>query len=255
MRARYPRGAGRWPEPSARPPHPGAEQVPPSPPYQPPAPELLLCWAFARVVPHDRVCVVLAGGLDVRFPLDGSDAALRRFDDQQLSVLEGPGVDVLRTLAPVAVADLELTSRWPLLSATAPDTVFRSLAALPLVDAAGGDGRPLGVLYVARDRPTSFSAAEVRVLSPLADLLVASVLHRFDPEADPTGAGLSGVTAAYDDSLAVVTGLLSQRHGLGRQEVLARLRAAAFSRGCTVHELAGAVLAGDDVLADDADDG
>lgn len=209
----------------------------------PPGPELLVCSAVRGAVGWDRVAVVATDGLDHRLPLTGSDPVLAHWGDLQQSLAEGPGADVLTTGAAVLLDDLRAASGlWPVLRAATPEAFpVHSLAVLPLVGRRAGG--VVGVLAVARDAVVPFTEPQVGLLTALADLLAAVVVHRSASGDLFREAGDVGATSG--DEVSVVLGMLAERLGTRADEALARLRAFAFSAGSTIHEVARTVLEGE----------
>ena len=220
------------------------------------APELLVCSAVSRSLPFDLAAVIVAGDMDHRTALVGSDVRLRHFGDLQQSLGEGPGHDVLRTGAPVVVDDVRAeTSRWPLLTADG-ELPVRSLALLPL--RAGGPvgrrpGDVLGLLGAARSRVQPFTALEVRALEALAALVTQLLLDRLRrcPASLVGRDPLPRTLGFTDDDLGVSLGMVMAAVRTDRAGALTRLRARAFVRGCTVHELATEIVAGRSPAGDD----
>ncbi len=214
------------------------------------SPELQVCAAVRALVGWDRVAVVAADGLDHRMPLPGSDAVLMHWGDLQQSLAQGPGADVLATGAVVLVNDLRSgATPWTVLQAASPaDLPVRSLAVVPLL--APGDGQVVGLLSVARDAVAPFDDAQVTLLTALAALLAVVVTRRMATGSllgdRYDGDGGHGGHGGHEpgDQVAVVLGMLVERLGTSAEEALARLRAYAFSAGCTIHQAAGAVVAG-----------
>ena len=220
------------------------------------APELHVCSAVSRSVPFDLAAVVVAGDMDHRTALVGSDARLRQFGDLQQSLGEGPGQDVLRTGAPVVVTDVRAeTSRWPLLTATA-ELPVRSLALLPLrVDRPAGrsPGNALGLLGAARSWVQPFTVSELGVLEGLAALVTQLLLDRLRrcPGSLVGRDPLPRTLGFSDDDLGTSLGMVMAAVRTDRAGALTRLRARAFVRGCTVHELATEIVAGRSPAGDD----
>ena len=221
-------------------------------------PELYVCQALSRSVPFDAAAVVVATGMDSRYPLAGSDPQLRRFGDMQQTVAQGPGFDAWTVGSPVLVLDLAAeTGQWPLLDATGVDVAVRTLGLFPLLDPAVGSRRlqdaAVGLLVVARHTVAAFSPGELTVLTAASRLLAAMVVEHVPAWTGPSD-GTSGSTSADplgDDDLPVAVGVVMARLHIGRHEALARMRAHAFAHGDTLQELAARVLTGAPIALDD----
>ena len=227
--------------------------------------ELQVCALVRHAVGFDRVAVVTASDIDTRAALRGSDAVLERFCDLQQTLVQGPSLDAFQHAVPILVDDLRTTPMpWPLLGASAPaDLPVRSLAVLPLPNpplaprseivaaddsggaAMGGRRQPaLGVLIVGRDHPEPFTTTQVTALSHLAGVLATLLVHRA-----ATGE-LAEADVDPSDDLAIVVGMLEERLDTGAGEAMSKMRAHAFAAGCTIHDLARAVLGGRTPLED-----
>ncbi len=228
---------------------------------QDPPPELRVCALLREAVGWDRLVVVVARDVDTRAALRGSDPVLEGYCDLQQTLLQGPSLDAFTWGAPVLVDDLHARLPWPLLSsATPPDLPVRSVAVLPLLVPAGaptdrpgatdGPGPPgapgpaLGVLTAGRDRVDPFTQAQVSVLTHLAAVVSALLVHRA-----ATGE-LVAVDVAPNDDLAVAAGMLAEHLGTTAGEAKSRMRAHAFTSGRTLNGLARAVLDGEVAVGD-----
>jgi len=226
-----------------------------------PPPELQVCALVREAVGWDRLVVVVARDVDTRAALRGSDAVLEGYCDLQQTLLQGPSLDAFTWGAPVVVDDLRARLPWPLLSsATPPDLPVRSVAVLPLLVPAGTPTDPadppvqpdpsdppgpaLGVLTAGRDRVDPFTRAQVSVLTHLAAVVSALLVHRA-----ATGE-LVAVDVAPNDDLAVAAGMLAEHLGATAGEAKSRLRAHAFTSGRTLNGLARAVLDGEVAVGD-----
>jgi hypothetical protein len=213
------------------------------------APELWLCSAVSRTVPFDRAAVVASTDPVGQTVLVGSDPELRAFGELQQSLDEGPGIELFRTAAAVVLPDLHATgTRWPILASSGlADVPVRSLMLLPLSrpSVAGPAGPLLGFVTCGRTRVEPFTAPEVAVLARMAGLVREMVVRRLgglaasmDGEVDGAALGLE------DDDLPMATGMVMARNRTDPAGALTGLRAEAFLRGCTIHELARDIVAG-----------
>ena len=217
-------------------------------PAGPSAPELHVCSAVSRSFPFDLAAVLVAGDMDHRTALVGSDPRLRHFGDLQQSLGEGPGQDVFSTGEPVVVDDVPTeTGRWPVLLA-AGESPLRSLALLPLHargPARRRAGDVLGLLAAGRTWVQPFASTEVAVLERTAALVTAMLLERSRRAPESLAARHpADVLGLDDDDLSTALGMVMAAARTDRAGALTRLRARAFVRGCTVHELATEIVAG-----------
>ncbi|MEO7195507.1 MAG: GAF domain-containing protein, partial [Pseudonocardiaceae bacterium] len=112
-----------------------------------------LCQAAAARLPVSGVAVSVRGELMVSEVLCATGGLSRELEElQQLTVGEGPSLEVLASGASVLVGELDcapVQARWPLFAAAAVEAGARALFALPLrVGALRG-----GVFVLASDRP------------------------------------------------------------------------------------------------------
>ncbi|WP_369070448.1 putative bifunctional diguanylate cyclase/phosphodiesterase [Kineococcus terrestris] len=125
-----------------------------------------LAEAAVRILHADGAGVVVPGA-DGRLVLAHSlHEGVRRLEDVQELLQEGPCQDCVRHGRVVASGDLAADGDWPRYQAEAVALGVRTVAAVPLP---GRDG-PLGVLDVYRTAPRPFSARELATTGLLADL-------------------------------------------------------------------------------------
>ena len=155
----------------------------------------------------------------------------RAFEDLQLTLGEGPGLDAARTGAMVWVPDLAKVrnDRWPLLAMEAPDTAARAVFCFPM----GIGAIRVGVLTAVRRTPGPLTPEQADDALVLASALTARCLGRDSPHLGVMDLNDPLCTLQH----AVVhqaTGMLSVQLSVPLPQALLRLRAHAYSSGRTI---------------------
>lgn len=162
-----------------------------------------------------------------------TDALGGRLAELQLTVGEGPGMDVRRTGGPVLVADLEADSsqrRWPLFAPLAVEAGAAALFTLPL----GVGVIRAGQLALHRIGAGPLERAAVGHSLAFADLLLRLLLGPWDGSTD---------LPLHDPQVHQATGMVAAQLGVGIEDAFARLRALAFADRRPLAELAADVVA------------
>ncbi|XVV07603.1 GAF and ANTAR domain-containing protein [Actinosynnema sp. CA-248983] len=169
-----------------------------------------------------------------------TDALGERLTELQVTVGEGPAVDVRRGGGPALVADLDAPSsqaRWPMFAPLAVEAGAASLFALPLCVGA----IRVGVLSLYRLDVGHLDAATLVDALAFAELALRLLL---DEQADLNTAG------AAEDGLPLhnphvhqATGMVAAQLGLGMADAFAHLRARAFAEQVPLSGLAADVVA------------
>ncbi|MGH3885527.1 MAG: GAF and ANTAR domain-containing protein [Pseudonocardiaceae bacterium] len=201
-----------------------------------------LCQAAAARLPVSGVAVSVQGGLVVFEVLCASGPLSRRLEELQLTVGEGPSLEVLADGRSVLVGELdsaEQQARWPLFAPAAVEAGARALFALPLRIGAIRSG----AFVLASKRPGQLPAedlAEAWVFAEFALRLVFDEQAGIDShDGHPVVDWLSGSRPGIHQA----TGMISVQLGVGIEEALCRLRARAFAEGRSLSELAADVVA------------
>ncbi|MHA6759534.1 ANTAR domain-containing protein [Streptacidiphilus sp. PAMC 29251] len=175
--------------------------------------------------------VTQGGGIEL---LWCSDASARRFEDLQLTLGQGPGIDAASSGAMVWVPDLaEIRGdRWPLLTMEAPDLASRAVFCFPL----GIGAIRVGVLTAVRRTPGPLTPGQADDALVLASALTARCLAGGEPHLGSVDLTDPLCTLQH----AVVhqaTGMLSVQLSLPLPQALLRLRAHAYSSGRTLTDI------------------
>jgi ANTAR domain len=201
-----------------------------------------LCQAAAARLPVSGVAVSVRSGRVISEVLCASGPLSRELEELQLTVGEGPSLQVLAGGPSVLVGDLdsaEAQARWPLFAAAAAEAGARAMFALPLRMGA----IRVGVFVLASDRPGRLSVedlAEAWVFAEFALRLVLDEQAGIDSQDGyPAGDALSDSRPEIHQA----TGMISVQLGVGIAEAFSRLRARAFAQGRPLSELAADVVA------------
>ncbi|GAA1302202.1 GAF and ANTAR domain-containing protein [Saccharothrix xinjiangensis] len=168
-----------------------------------------------------------------------TDAVGERLVESQVTVGEGPAVDVWRGGGPVLVADLDAPSsqaRWPMFAPLAVETGAAALFALPLCVGA----IRAGVLSLHRLDVGHLDAATLTDSLAFAELALRLLLDE--------QAGLDAV-GVVEDGLPLhsphvhqATGMVAAQLGLDMADAFAHLRARAFAEQVPLSGLAADVV-------------
>jgi ANTAR domain len=201
----------------------------------------VLCETAALRLPVSGVAVAIRGGFVASEPLCVTDPLSRRLEELQLTLGEGPTLEVLAGARAILIEDLDTRvylARWPLFAPHAVDIGARAIFALPLrIGAVRG-----GVLALYVDRPGRLSTkhlSEAWVFAELALELLVDKQHGIAKDGDP-------LTSGYFETQPVVhqaTGMISVQLSSSVGEAFIRLRARAFADNRPLSELATEVVA------------
>ena len=201
-----------------------------------------LCQAAVARLPVSGVAVSVRGGRVVSEVFCAIGPLSRELEELQLTVGEGPSLEVLAGGRSVLVGELDCArqqARWPLFIPAAVQAGARALFALPLhVGAIRG-----GVFVLYSDRPGQLPGedlAEAWVFAGFALWLLLDEQAGIDfPDGYPVVDGM------FDGRPEIhqATGMISVQLGVGIEEAFSRLRARAFAEGRPLAELAADVVA------------
>jgi hypothetical protein len=147
-----------------------------------------LCAACVDMMSVDVAALSLAS-TGTFYSVGAAGTGIGPIEELQFTTGEGPCVEAVNSFAPVLVADLNDTHRWPAFVDAVPGLGVRAVFALPVMVA----GFPIGVLTLCRHRPGpltggtatgAFLAAELAVL-PLLDVLGTDLRAAVDDMGSP----------------------------------------------------------------------
>ena len=202
----------------------------------------VLCETAADRLPITGVAVAIRGGFVVSELICVTDALSRRLEELQLTIGEGPTLDVLAGSSAIQVEDLDAPGyqkRWPLFAPQAVDTGVRAVHVLPLRIG----GIRCGALALYTDRPARLPGETLAEAWVFAELALEFLLD------EQAGIGTQNgyVPACWHfETPAEVhqaTGMISVQLGISVGEAFTRLRARAFADDRPLSELAIDVVA------------
>lgn len=201
----------------------------------------VVCAAAAARLLVSGAAVSVRGGLTPSEVVGASDQLGRDLEDLQLTLGEGPSVDVLAGSDSVQVSDLEAADpqrRWPIFTAEAVGAGARAFVALPMRTGA----IRLGVLALHGRRPGPLPTEDLAEAWVFAELALELLLDAHAGVSRTDGElPLDGLTGRPE--LHQASGMISVQLDVGLAEAMARLRARAFADERPVHDLAADVVA------------
>jgi hypothetical protein len=205
------------------------------------------CAAAVAAVEVTGAWLSAAGGAGEGHLMRVTDAVSEQLAELQLTLGEGPSLDVAASGGPVLASDLgelEAALRWPVFAAAALQAGAAAVFAFPLRVGA----IRAGVMGLYRDRPgplSDFHLGDALLFADTATLLLldSAGLATGSAEAGsgPGGqpAGLAGHRAEIDQA----TGMLTEQLGVGIADAFARLRAYAYVNDLRLADVARDIVA------------
>lgn len=201
----------------------------------------VVCATVVARLPVDGAALSVQGSLTVSEVVCASGPRARELEDLQLTLGEGPSLDVLGGSPALLLGDVESTEqmqRWPIFTAQAAEAGARAFFALPMRLGAVR----VGVLAMHALRPGPLPAeslAEAVIYAELAlELLLDAHAGITRLDGDLPRDGLTGRPELHQ-----ATGMISVQLGVDIAEAMARLRARAFAEGRPLHEVSADVVA------------
>ena len=184
----------------------------------------------AMSVQGDRVTVASSGRLSAKV------------EELQLTVGEGPSLDAFAAHRLVSATDLSSPAsvrRWPGFADAAMHAGVRAVFAFPLLAGSSCSG----TLQLYRRRPGPLSAIQLREAFAFAETGFWAVLdsRAGDPVLGLTGTPLPPLGGGQEE-IFQASGMISVQLGVGVDEALVRLRAAAYGQNRPLHDLAHDVV-------------
>jgi hypothetical protein len=172
-------------------------------------------------------------------PLYAADQVAARVDDMQFTLGEGPCMAAVGSGVPILVDDL-LHDRtdpgplWPGFHAEVVDLGVRALYAFPVRIGAIS----LGALELYRSTPGPMTSPQLGAALNAVDVLGGVLLDL------GRGKAYDDVVPAYRLVVHQAAGMLTVQLDVSIEEAMTRLRAAAYSAGRTVNEMAADIVEG-----------
>jgi hypothetical protein len=205
-----------------------------------------VCAAAVAALPISGAWV-MAQGAAAGHVMCVTDEVSEQLAELQITLGEGPCLDVLAYGSPVLVADLDdahATRRWPGFTPQARQASAAAIFALPLRIGA----IHVGSLGLYRDKPGALGTAQLGDALILADAATVVLLEseHLDGAATAPGAGPGGQPpelARHRAEIDQATGIVSAQLGVAIGEAFVRLRAYAYAQDRRLSEVAGDVVA------------
>jgi hypothetical protein len=187
----------------------------------------------------DGAGVSLSTTAGSREPFHATDEIARQIELLQVTLGEGPCVDVATSRTPVLVADLsdsqdDVTHRWPVFRGEALRVGVRAIFAFPMQVGTV----QLGAVDLYRKAPGGLSDRQLDAALSSVDRVATSLLDR------PTGYSDHDPGAVADVLVHQAAGMVMVQTNSTIEEALVRLRSTAFSEGHALSELAADVVRG-----------
>ena len=201
---------------------------------------LRLCRFAVDEMALSGCALVLMAGLDAASVLASAGPHARTVTTLQLELGEGPCLQAYATRIPVLLPDLtdKDANQWPAFAAAALAAGVKAEFSLPI--SIGHSG--IGTLDLCRDRPGMLSAEHLTDALVAADIARDAVLYQ---QYTPGDAGLAELLETAGTDRIVVhqaAGMIAAQIEETVPNALARLRAAAFSSGRSMYEIARDVV-------------
>lgn len=161
----------------------------------------------------------------------------------QIQNAEGPCRDCFLTGRPVAVPDLELErDRWPRFAPRALQVGFRAVQAVPL----RLRGEVLGAMNLFVAEPGTVGAADLPLVQAMADIATIGLLQR--RTALNAQLHLGQVQHALQSRIVIeqAKGIVAQQARISTDDAFERLRAYSRNHNRRVHDLALAIIEGEE---------
>jgi hypothetical protein len=201
-----------------------------------------LCQAAAARLPVTGVAVSVRGVRVACEVLCAIGPLSRELEELQLTVGEGPSLEVLAGGRSVLVGDLDcaqVQARWPLFAAAAVQAGARALFVLPLrVGAIRG-----GVFVLTSNRSGQLPVEDLAQAWVFAEFALRLVLDEQAGINSQNGYPAVDMLSDSRPEIHQATGMISVQLGVGIQEASSRLRARAFAQERPLSELAADVVA------------
>ncbi len=199
-----------------------------------------LCWAALAVLPVDSALLSVALGAGVWVPVGASDVQAALAEQVEFTVGEGPSTDSYTSRRRVQVADIGTTgsqgwNRWPTYTAELlARTSYRAVFAFPLM----AENSVMGALNLYRSAPGP--AGDVEDIVALTSLMST---HLLGEQRGSDQRWLEGPLALRRFQVWRAQGLIMQANHITAEQALDLLRAAAYTQGSLVEDLAADILA------------
>jgi hypothetical protein len=205
------------------------------------------CAAVVAAVEVSGAWLSAASGTEAGHLMRATNEVSEQLAELQLTLGEGPSLDVSASGGPVLASDLgarEAAGRWPAFAPAASQAGAAAVFALPLRIGA----IRAGVMGLYRDRPGPLSdlhLGDALIFADTATLLLldASGLAAGGPESGPGPGGQPADLALHRAEIDQATGMLTEQLGTDIADAFVRLRAYAYANDRGLAEVARAIVA------------
>lgn len=201
-----------------------------------------LCETVAARLPVTGVAVAMPGSFLASELICGTDPLSRQLEELQLTIGEGPTLEVLAGTSSILVEDLDAPgyqARWPLFAPQAVDVGARAMFVLPLrIGAIRG-----GVLALYVDSPGRLVAEDLAEAWVFSELALEILLDEQNGIVTQDGHPTTDRHSETRPEVHQATGMISVQLGVSVGEAFTRLRARAFADDRILSELATDVVA------------
>jgi hypothetical protein len=206
-----------------------------------------VCTAAVAALPVGGAGVSAMSNTAASHPLCSTDDVSEELEELQLTLGEGPCIDVFALGLAVLTPDLrtdEVRARWPVFAISATEAGAAAVFALPLQIGAISPG----VLDLYADNPVELDTEELADALAFADaatlVLLDTRIEELDalPADGPPWDGRFEDLGGYRAEIDQATGMLTVQLGVGIEEALIRLRAYAYAHGRRLADVAADVV-------------
>jgi ANTAR domain len=206
-----------------------------------------VCAAAVEALPVSGAWVMAQGTAGAGHIMCATDEVAEQLAELQMTLGEGPCLDVVTSGAPVLVSDLDdgdAARRWPGFTPQACQASAAAIFALPLQIGA----IRAGSLGLYRDKPGPLGTAPLGDALILADAATVVLLESQHPDgaAKVAGAGPAGQPpdlARHRAEIDQATGMVSAQLDVAIGEAFVRLRAYAYAQDRRLSEVARDIVA------------
>ena len=206
-----------------------------------------VCAAAVEALPVSGAWVMAQGKVGAGHLMCVTDEVGEQLAELQMTLGEGPSLDVLTSGAPVLISDLDegdAARRWPGFTPQACQASAAAVFALPMQIGA----IRVGSLGLYRDKPgplTGLQFGEALILADAATVVLLESQHP-DGAASAAGAGPAGQPpdlARHRAEIDQATGMVSEQLDVTLGEAFVRLRAYAYAQDRRLSDVARDIVA------------
>ena len=200
--------------------------------------EIVVRVARERIPNADEVTVTIKGEQRL-YTAVATDERVKRADDLQYSLDEGPCVDAMKTGDTFEVRSMASEDRWPRYSPAALELGVHSSIGIPLM-AEGGTVGALNVFAWSDDAFTDEDRRVAREIAEQVDVVLANAVafHEKTLLADQLQQAVE-----TRETIGKAVGILMEREGINDEQAFAMLRTASQNSNLKLRDLAAELVA------------